>query len=283
MRRAQNFPERDFMELVELLNRHGQVEVRRYADSGSAQESVEYLSMGISELAEHIVSGVAQREDMYLANHDHSEAEPADYAAFQTVCRRVCGFAEVEASLGLQASTEPLSLWFGPAGHREQLHYDTSDNLHVCVTGRKSWRLFPPTLRNLIACRPFSVLGDPSVSANFASRTADESLAHGAHDEVTVTLEPGDTIWVPANWWHEVTGMASVLPPLSHAEGCAMLRGALSNSVLTFNQFRDGKRIAGPASAWQHARMHEESVRSRFTYACSQLISMREGALTKAQ
>ena len=53
---------------------------------------------------------------------------------------------------------------------------------------RQVWRLFPPTLRNVAACWPRSVL-DLAGSPNFASRTADESVARGAGGELTITLE----------------------------------------------------------------------------------------------
>merc|ERR1712166_347042 len=42
------------------------------------------------------------------------------------------------------ADADDLTLWWGPGGHTEQLHYDCSANIHFQLRGSKVWRLFPP-------------------------------------------------------------------------------------------------------------------------------------------
>jgi hypothetical protein len=73
----------------------------------------------------------------------------------------------VEAFLGVDPAGEdaPLSLWLGPPGHREQLHYDDADNLHMQLVGRKLWSLFPPTCKEALYPVPFlSVTDQPNFS-----------------------------------------------------------------------------------------------------------------------
>lgn len=219
---------KDILELYELLLQQGEVEVRHYANSGdNTQREVNSSPMSVATLIRHIESGEARRRDLYLANYDLSDhttptcksgggvsssGSTTSSEVFQQVCRRLCNMDRIETILGLHASlTDPIRIWLGPGGHREQLHYDIYDNIHVCLVGRKQWRLFPPTLRNFIVCAPFSLwearhTGVGEVSVNFATRTADESVMCGAKGEVLITLEAGDAIWVPALWWHEVRG-----------------------------------------------------------------------------
>lgn len=246
------------LELHQLLQRYGPLDIRKYAGSSLDQESVGSVRMRIDDFVRTIVSGEAEESDMYLANHDHAAACPADFHAFQSVCRRISSLQELEDLLRLdekascrKSPDEPLGIWFGPGGHREQLHYDAYDNIHVCIVGRKVWRLFPPTLSNFWACSPLPIFR--SVNATFAKHTADESIMRGAHGEMSITLRAGDAIWVPAYWWHEVTGATSehLCSDLNTISGTILHR-----SVLSINHFRGNVAPArGLASAWQRLRL----------------------------
>jgi hypothetical protein len=97
------------------------------------------------------------------------------------------------------------SVWVGPARARTGLHHDWLDNLAVLVTGSKRFYLAPPG----------SVEAAGAVSAKhdrwalLATEGVDELAARlrGRHTLHCVDLAPGDVLYVPRGWWHEVVNL----------------------------------------------------------------------------
>ena len=84
-------------------------------------------------------------------------------------------------------------------------HYDTSDNLHVMIYGRKRFLLFPP----LCVLRCFRLF--PSVSAHYRHSQDDLSRwpsekgeCSGCRGVVDVEVGAGQTLFMPAYWGHAV-------------------------------------------------------------------------------
>jgi len=111
--------------------------------------------------------------------------------------------------LGGRRPTE--SIWIGTRTCIAT-HNDVPDNLAVCAAGRRRFTLFPPEqfanlylgpLENTPAGRPVSMvdLRAPDFEACPRFRTA---LDHA----LVAELEPGDAIFVPSLWWHNVEGLA---------------------------------------------------------------------------
>ena len=103
------------------------------------------------------------------------------------------------------------SIWIG---NRTRIapHNDVPNNVAVCVAGSRRFTLFPPEqFRNLYlgpidhtpAGRPVSMvdLADPEL--NRFPRFAD-ALAHAQ----VADLQPGDAIFIPSLWWHQVEALA---------------------------------------------------------------------------
>lgn len=85
------------------------------------------------------------------------------------------------------------------------LHYDQVNNLHGVVYGAKRFTLFhPDDLRNLYPCSLFSYLPTFSrVSLGEADYERFPRLRKAR--AVVVDLGPGDLLFLPAGWWHQVT------------------------------------------------------------------------------
>jgi hypothetical protein len=84
------------------------------------------------------------------------------------------------------------------------LHYDRTNNLHAIVHGRKRFRLLPPgQWRDLYPCSVFSVIPTLSLATFFPIDHQRFPRLHRAR-QIDVELEPGDMIYVPAGWWHQV-------------------------------------------------------------------------------
>ena len=95
-------------------------------------------------------------------------------------------------------------VWIGPKGSHTGLHRDLLDNVAVLLRGRKRFRLAPPgTIEALQATSTkydrVSVMATASLDA---LRARDPALK--VHE---VDLQPGDALYTPAGWWHEVSNL----------------------------------------------------------------------------
>jgi len=100
------------------------------------------------------------------------------------------------------------SAWMGPTHARTGLHYDLLDNLAVQIVGRKRFHL----------ARPGTVERAGEMSGKYdswarLSRCGVAELADAAapdsDDFFAVDLEPGDVLYNPAGWWHEVVNLSA--------------------------------------------------------------------------
>ena len=92
-------------------------------------------------------------------------------------------------------------LWIGPGGTFTPLHHDLTNNLFIQIVGHKSVDLISPNFVAKLANRRhvFSDVHD------IDNPRLDEGEA--AIDQVrrfTVELEPGDALFLPIGWWHQV-------------------------------------------------------------------------------
>ncbi len=106
-------------------------------------------------------------------------------------------------------ATEPdrISIWLGNRS-LAACHYDASDNLACCVLGKRRFSLFPPEqIANLYPGPLEPTPGGQVISMvdfenpdlqrfpNFPQAIAAGQLAE---------LEPGDALYLPSMWWHQV-------------------------------------------------------------------------------
>jgi lysine-specific demethylase 8 len=95
------------------------------------------------------------------------------------------------------------SAWIGPAGARTGLHFDLLDNIAVTLVGTKRFNLAPP--------HTVEALGGLSKKhdkwARLSTLSFDDLASRGATGLRTVDLHPGDALFVPAGWWHEVVNV----------------------------------------------------------------------------
>lgn len=119
---------------------------------------------------------------------------------------------DVAAAHPLFANHDPIvSIWMGTRT-TATAHYDYSNNLAVCVAGRRRFTLFPPEQGANLYPGPLSPTpGGQVVSmVDFSAPDFDrhpqfaEALAHAQVAE----LEPGDVLFYPAMWWHHVEALS---------------------------------------------------------------------------
>ena len=116
------------------------------------------------------------------------------------------GFAEENRLLMLNPSVRPR-VWIGNASE-VSCHFDTFENIACVVAGRRRFTLFPPDcigdlyvgpIDKTMAGQPVglavgSAPGDPRYPR--FERVRDRALI--------IDLEPGDAIYLPKLWWHQV-------------------------------------------------------------------------------
>jgi hypothetical protein len=93
-------------------------------------------------------------------------------------------------------------MWIGPAGTLTSLHHDLTNNLIAQVVGRKRLLVLPASevgklYNHLHVFSEISDLEDPALTLDQFPR-----LEHARFTEVT--LMPGEMIFMPLAWWHQV-------------------------------------------------------------------------------
>ena len=94
------------------------------------------------------------------------------------------------------------SFWFGPAGTVTPLHHDTLMLLHTQVVGRKRWRFVSP-LQTPKLYNHSGVFSPIDIDQPDLVRYPDFSQAA----VIEVVVEPGETVFLPLGWWHQVTSL----------------------------------------------------------------------------
>jgi ribosomal protein L16 Arg81 hydroxylase len=94
------------------------------------------------------------------------------------------------------------SFWFGPAGTVTPLHHDTLMLFHTQVVGRKRWRFVSP-LETPKLYNYYDVYSPVDIDRPDLNRYPD----FGQVKVLDVIVEPGETIFLPLGWWHQVTAL----------------------------------------------------------------------------
>ena len=94
------------------------------------------------------------------------------------------------------------SLWIGPAGTRTPLHHDTLMLLHTQIVGRKRWRFVSPLSARWLY-NAFDVYSPVDFESLDLQRFPDAAKVK----VLDVVVEPGETIFLPLAWWHQVSSL----------------------------------------------------------------------------
>ncbi|WP_343732939.1 cupin-like domain-containing protein [Duganella sp.] len=112
----------------------------------------------------------------------------------------------------------PARFWIGPAGTVTPLHCDYDDNIFAQIWGTKRIILSPPHHDEFLYVREASAMlfGSP-----FDPESPDYGqfpLARQA-SMIEVTVHPGDMLYVPAGWYHQVRALTFSLSSNRWARG----------------------------------------------------------------
>lgn len=140
-----------------------------------------------------MIGGEETGNDAYITAYNHGTNAAA--------------FACLEADLGTldeYLQPDPGMLWIGPPDTFTPLHFDLTNNLLVQIAGIKEVTLIPPSQTRYLyhTTHVFSDVSDIDDEDNLARYP----LARHA-TPVAVILEPGDALYVPVGWWHQVRSL----------------------------------------------------------------------------
>lgn len=181
----------------------------------------EYLAAKVGGAPVEFQGGRSGAADFELAKDRHKQTMPFD--AFMAMIARDAGndayitaynnatnaaaFAPLQADLGtLDAylTRAPGMMWIGPAGTFTPLHFDLTNNLLIQLVGRKQVRLVSPAQTRFMYHRRhvFSAVHDLDDPSMVDKHPLARNVA-----SLDVTLVPGDALYIPIGWWHQVRSL----------------------------------------------------------------------------
>ena len=125
--------------------------------------------------------------------------------------RHFPGFAEDNPCILLPRDVQPR-MWLGNAS-TVACHYDTYDNLACVVAGRRRFTLYPPDAIGDLYVGPIdhTLSGQPiSLAAGAVDDGQYPRFAAARGRAVVVDLAPGDALYLPKLWWHQVEALDPV-------------------------------------------------------------------------
>ena len=136
---------------------------------------------------------------------------PAVYVGSTTLSTYLPGFEDAHPMPGVPADAL-ASVWLGNRS-RIAAHHDVPDNLACVAAGRRRFTLFPPEqVRNLyIGPLDFTPAGQAISLVDFHAPdlTRFPRFAEALQAAQVVELAPGDALFIPSLWWHQVEGLES--------------------------------------------------------------------------
>lgn len=120
--------------------------------------------------------------------------------------------APLPAALAGRALTQ-INFWACLEEAHSSCHYDPYHNVLCCVAGAKTVRLLPPTATGTLAAQPaFHESANHSpVDLAEPDLRAFPRLAAALPDLRSFALGPGDALFIPEGWWHQVESAPGTL------------------------------------------------------------------------
>lgn len=180
-----------------------------------------------------------------------SPAPPAIYAGAVSTAEGFPGFAEANTMPLLEPSVVSR-LWVSNRV-TAPTHYDMSDNIACVVAGRRRFTFFPPEqLANLyVGPLEFTPAGQPTSLVDVAAPDLVRfpRFAEALAAAETAELEPGDAVFIPNLWWHNVDSLSAFNILVNYwwfdgTRGTGSPFAALMYGVLALSDLPESRRMA---------------------------------------
>jgi hypothetical protein len=188
----------------------------------------------------------------YLTGTGGQDGARSVYVGAAPVADILPGFAAENALPLLAGRHAPPRIWIG---NRTSVsaHFDMSDNIAAIVAGTRRFILFPPDQVANLYVGPIdhTVAGQPAsmVPAHDPDLARFPKFREAMASAMVAELGPGDAIYVPSLWWHQVDALApfnillnywwSDAPPDAGSPFDAMVHG-----LFAINHLPEARRTA---------------------------------------
>jgi lysine-specific demethylase 8/hypoxia-inducible factor 1-alpha inhibitor (HIF hydroxylase) len=163
-------------------------------------------TMSFADYAELLRNRKAHESDIYMGKCSLKNTPLADTHSLKTIGEK----------LGLTQAATHLNMYMGPGGHRSGLHYDSVDGTLMQLHGTKKVVMFPSSQTyNLYPFPVYLHLRYGLKMRSWFSRVSLENpdfvsfpkFKEALQHKHEVLLNQGETLFIPAGWWHEVTAL----------------------------------------------------------------------------
>jgi hypothetical protein len=172
-----------------------EIQAERNADPKFEQNKLEHRrTVKLADFVDQVANG-GRTNDYYMTANNEVLRRPEfapllqDIGSLPDFCRK-------------EDLARSINFWFGPAGTNTPLHHDTLMLCHTQVVGRKRWRFISP-LETPRLYNYYAVFSPIDIDAPDFARYP---LFRGVK-VLDVTVEPGETVFLPLAWWHQVSGL----------------------------------------------------------------------------
>jgi hypothetical protein len=183
----------------DLKQRFGHLQVEIQAERSANQRyEVDKLKhrrqVNLGEFVDRVLAK-GQSNDEYLTANNELLRRPEFAPLLEDIgsLPQVCDRAQL---------ADRSSFWFGPGGTVTPLHHDTLMLFHTQIVGRKRWRFVSP-LQTPLLYNHFQVYSDINLDAVNLMRHPD----FVGVKVLDVVVEPGETMFLPLAWWHQVSSL----------------------------------------------------------------------------
>ncbi|MCA9648579.1 MAG: cupin-like domain-containing protein, partial [Myxococcales bacterium] len=146
------------------------------------------VELSLAQFVDRMLA-VERGNDLYLIANNRNTARPELRALWDDVVLPPGWFDEPRLPFG-------SALWLGPAGTITPLHHDTSNILFCQIHGRKRIVLAPPWSEPLL-----------DTADGVYNRRDLAELAEAGIEHVELTVRAGESLFIPAGWWHDVRSL----------------------------------------------------------------------------
>lgn len=156
-------------------------------------------------------TGLNQVTDKLLALQDEQQP-PTLYVGSTHIDTWLPGL-RVENDLPMLPKDALVSLWMGNRS-RIAAHFDYPRNLAICVMGQRRFTVFPPEQVENLYIGPWDLTpaGQPISLVDFTNPDLSRfpRFEQAWQSAMTADLEPGDAVYLPGMWWHQVESLAAI-------------------------------------------------------------------------
>jgi hypothetical protein len=145
-------------------------------------------------------------------------------------------------------------IWLGHASN-VACHYDTFDNVACVVAGTRRFTLYAPeTIPNLYVGPIDHTMAGQPVSLAASAPKGDERYPRfeAVRDQAYVAeLQPGDAIYIPKLWWHQVEGLGAVNAMVNYWWDAFSLGPDAPSTALLLSMITIAERPPAERQAWK--------------------------------